>query len=78
MKSGKCPKCGSNNVRRGPVPSGWNDASLAVPMGSVFGSKALVRAYVCTACGFVEQYVDREKDLAKIREKWQLAIERDE
>lgn len=78
MKSGKCPKCGSNNVRRGPPPSGWNDASLAVPLGKVFGSKALVRAYVCAACGYVEQYVYREKDLAKIREKWKLAIEREE
>lgn len=78
MKSGKCPKCGSNNVRRGPAPSGWNDASLAVPMGSVFGKKALVQAYVCAACGYVEQYVHREKDLAKIEEKWRLAIEREE
>lgn len=75
MKSGRCPKCGSNNVRRGPSPSGWNDASLAVPMGSVFGKKALVRAYVCAGCGFIEQYVAREKDLEKIREKWKLAIE---
>ena len=78
MKSGECPKCGSNNVRRGPPPSGWNDASLSVPMGKVFGSKALVRAYVCGGCGYLEQYVYREKDLRRIREKWKLAIERDE
>lgn len=75
LKSGRCPKCGSNNVRRGPSPSGWNDASLVVPMGSVFGKKALVRAYVCTACGLVEQYVYKDEDREKIREKWKLAIE---
>lgn len=47
-------------------------------MGSVFGKKALVQAYVCTACGLVEQYVYKDEDREKIRDKWKLAIEREE
>lgn len=78
MKRGKCVKCGSTNVRRGPPPKGWNDASNAVPLGTVFGRQALLQSYICTACGYVEQYVYREADREKVRKKWKLAGERDD
>lgn len=75
MKSGRCPKCGSTDVRSKPgagkyghhgrIPSGWGlDAGVPVDR------------YVCVDCGFVETYVADEKHRRKIREKWPLGLRR--
>lgn len=78
MKSGKCPKCGSSNVRRGPKPSPWKNSSGMVPLGSAWGTSVGVQHYVCTACGYLEAYVVKEEDREKVRKKWKLASEREE
>ena len=78
MKSGKCVKCGSANVRRGPWPKLWKTSTGAIPLGSAFGASALVQWYVCVACGYAEQYVVRDADREKIRTKWKLATERED
>lgn len=78
MKSGKCVKCGSANVRRGPKPSPWGSSSGMIPLGGAWGANVAVQWYVCVACGYAESYVARDKDREKIRTKWKLATELEE
>lgn len=74
MRRGKCPKCGSNDVRCRPGAGKWDDHGR-IPGPGTLSSGLLVDRYICAACGFVETYVAREKDRRKVAEKWPLAIE---
>ena len=72
MKDGVCPKCGSSAVYHGPigwVATGWayTDAAL-LPLTMMSGAK--LTNYVCTACGYLERYVDAPADRTTIAEKW--------
>lgn len=78
MKRGKCPKCGSSNVRRGPKPNAWRNSSGMIPLGNAWGSHVCVQNYVCIACGYAEAYVVKDADREKLRKKWKLASERDD
>ncbi len=62
MKSGKCPKCGGQDVRLQKGMSKRDDLRV-----SVFSGVALCD-YIYGQCGYVESYVVAE-DLAKVREK---------
>ncbi len=67
MKNGQCPKCGSSEVRQSP--SVHHRMPLPLSSLNVF-EKAKIICLVCTACGYLEEYVlDRDK-LAQIAEKW--------
>jgi predicted nucleic-acid-binding Zn-ribbon protein len=73
MKDGICSKCGSSNVYRGPVgwvATGWafKDSAL-LPMTMMSG--AVLTNYVCTACGYVERYVESPTDKNTIAENWE-------
>ncbi len=61
MKSGKCPKCGGQDVRWQKGMSKRDDLRV-----SVFSGVALCD-YICGQCGYVESYVVAE-DLEKVRE----------
>ncbi len=78
MKRGKCVKCGSTNVRRGPKPNVWSGANGMIPLGSAWGTHVSVRHYVCADCGYAESYVVKDEDREKLRKKWKLASERDD
>lgn len=73
MKDSKiCPKCQGNSI--------YTDASLSkagdrcyFPISS--WSKLFVDVYVCTDCGYVEEYVSErelkdQKTMDKLRENW--------
>jgi predicted nucleic-acid-binding Zn-ribbon protein len=75
MKSGKCVKCGSTNVRRSPRPKPRKPSTGAIPLGTPFGVSVLVQWYVCANCGYAEQYVVKDSDREKVRTKWKLATE---
>jgi len=60
--SGVCPKCSSSKVAVIPSELGTYNA-IKVDM---FGLANLTR-YICTACGYMEQYVADEKALLKLR-----------
>ena len=78
MKRGKCVKCGSTNVRRGPKPNMWKNSTGMIPLGSAWGTNVGVRHYVCADCGYAESYVVKDEDRGKLRKKWKLASEREE
>jgi predicted nucleic-acid-binding Zn-ribbon protein len=73
MKTGRCPKCETSNVymKHKGVMSGGGGA----PVGHTFidvssFSSAHFDSYVCTNCGYVENYVSDTGKLGKIAEKW--------
>ena len=75
MKSGKCVKCGSTNVRRGPKPGPWGDGHGMIALGTAWGKKVAAVDYVCVACGYTEKYVVKPEDRETIRKRWKLATE---
>ena len=70
MKTGTCPKCGSDEVfsgagislKKGPF------GSNSIPVGLT--SIAALDNYVCADCGYVESYVSDPKKLVEISRKW--------
>lgn len=67
MKNTKlCPKCGSYDIVRidgyaGPYGTGNN-----IMTGNSIFSAVNVNRYICCACGFTEEWIDRN-DLEKIK-----------
>ena len=72
MKKGRCPKCGSHDIYSGENISlkKGTYGSNTIPLGGLFGSMIPLDNYVCTACGYVESYINQPRDLKKIRERW--------
>ncbi len=65
MKStGVCPKCSSKKIAT--IPSEFGTYNV-IKVGK-FGFAKLTR-YICTSCGYLEQYVAEEKSLASLRQK---------
>ncbi|UCF92914.1 MAG: hypothetical protein JSW39_01795 [Desulfobacterales bacterium] len=70
MKSGICPKCGSDEVYSGAGvvfksgPFGSN--SIPISLTSI----AALDNYVCAQCGFVESYIPNAAKLKEISKKW--------
>ena len=67
MKNGTCSKCGKREVRCSP-PGRVSHADFVSV--TTFRS-ARLRVYVCTACGWVERWMQDQDDLARIAEKWE-------
>lgn len=66
MKTGNCPKCGSENVH--VVHSMRNH--LVVPLSVLSMTDSATDLYVCVQCGFLEIYVEDPTDLPKIADTW--------
>ena len=70
MKNSKiCPKCGFSDIVRIDGNVGAYGTGNNIPMGITIWSYVKVARYVCCACGYTEEWIDRE-DLAKIKEKY--------
>ncbi len=65
MKSGKCPKCGSNQIYKKNA-RGHRSYILT-------GIIRFVRLadYVCAGCGYVESYLYDEKHKEHIKNNWE-------
>lgn len=57
----RCPKCESEAIKRIP---GENQSKIGIQTGVL--SWVPVTRYVCTTCGFIEQYVEGDDALQKI------------
>ena len=69
MKSGKCPKCQSTDVRVGPPPG--TGARREMNKFAVSFWKSIVpERHICMSCGYMEQYVADPADRAAIASKW--------
>ena len=71
MRNGKCPKCGSDTVY-----SKTDGLKYAVAKGVVFVHTSLMTipssaiSYICTTCGYFENYITDKNKLAQVAENW--------
>ena len=63
--TGKCPKCGTDNILSFQSHSDFNLIRLGL-----FSGPVLLRRFVCGQCGFVESWVENSEDLNSLREKF--------
>lgn len=79
MKSGKCPKCGSEEVYAGDTLPLWTK------QGSYYANSIPISGwryaemdnYVCASCGYIESYIGDPRKLRLIQQKWPRVRERD-
>ncbi len=69
MKNGTCPRCNSSNVFKKTKGAYFGNGMLTVGssfdiMGSEFES------YVCTECGYFENYILDKPKLQEVQQKW--------
>ena len=71
--SRKCPKCGSGDILfvKGVISHGVG-ANYANFIPTGFFRSVAVHRYVCGACGFTEEWIDRE-DLEQLKKKYPKA-----
>lgn len=69
MKSGKCPKCQSTDIRVGPQSS-VAGTGLMNKFAISYWKNAVPERHVCMSCGYMEQYVADAADRAAIAAKW--------
>lgn len=62
----KCPKCGSDNVFMRQHGIGGS-ANLLVAIGTFMTSTTDWMTYLCTDCGYFENYLTKKDWLAKIQ-----------
>lgn len=60
-----CPKCHSNEIVRIPSFVGANGNSIKAGL-SVFSS-VIVTRYLCTSCGYSEEWIDDPMDIEKLK-----------
>lgn len=65
MKQGKCPECGSTEVRSRLAES----HEIAVATWNL--NTVHYRVYVCVDCGVMRTYIEDRAVLGKISEKWE-------
>ena len=65
--TGKCSKCACHEIAiiEGGMFKGNHYNIIASALSTIYLTR-----YVCTRCGYTENYVDSEKDLAKIKKKF--------
>ena len=66
--SRKCPKCDSKEIFKIPGPATVGYSSNKVPKSWI--KSANVDRYVCSICGFSEEWIAKAKDLQELRKKY--------
>jgi ribosomal protein S27AE len=70
MKNNKqCPKCNSADIIRVPGSVSAYGAGNNIPTGSSIFSSIAVTRYLCGQCGYTEEWIDSQEDVAKVRKK---------
>lgn len=65
-----CVKCGSAAVVRVPAVKGGSGAGNFILFGLWTSKRVPVTRYVCSACGFCEEWIDDSADVARVVEKF--------
>ena len=69
MRSGICPKCGSDEVHLGEKRKGAYRIGM-IPLGGTFGRDMPRDFYICVECGYIESYISERDNLDRIAKKW--------
>jgi hypothetical protein len=67
MKSGRCPRRQSTDIRVGPTGT---TRDITTFFSASFWRKATPERHVCVSCRYLEQYVGDPVDRRAIAEKW--------
>ena len=69
MKSidNKCLKCGSEELLKIPAVPGEGPH---IVIGEPLMRPVLVSKHICTKCGFIEEWVENNEDLSKLRDEY--------
>lgn len=68
--TGRCPKCDGNNLIRIPGCADGYGAGNNIKYGITIFSYIKVTRYVCSNCGFSEEWIDEKSDIDKLVEKY--------
>ena len=68
--TGKCPKCASEELLRIEGQSGAYGAGNNIQTGWTVFSAVKVTRFLCTSCGFSEEWIESPEDIAKLVEKF--------
>ena len=73
MKNRKiCPKCNSTDIIKVPGKAGAYGVGNNIQTGWSNFSAVLVHRYVCCACGYSEEWIDKE-DIPRLKQKYDNA-----
>jgi predicted nucleic-acid-binding Zn-ribbon protein len=67
MKSGRCPKCSSDNVY---MRKDGLQESFTIVLGFANTKQARTDDYICLNCGYFERYIENISDFQDIAGKW--------
>lgn len=65
----KCPKCNSFEIVVVEGRPGAGTGANNIPM-KAFSRVVLISRYVCTACGYSEEWVDEKDDLERLKKHY--------
>jgi hypothetical protein len=66
-QSNVCPKCGSSDLLRIPtLPGEISD----IAVGDLGMRSVTITKYICSACGYIEHWVDDVADLDELRKEY--------
>jgi predicted nucleic-acid-binding Zn-ribbon protein len=75
-RSKTCPKCRSKRIVVVPSRTQAPTIGSSVRLGSTIFSAIRLSRRICAECGYVEDWVESAKDLARITAKFGVADER--
>ncbi len=64
----KCPKCESEEILKIPGPATVGKTKNVISKG--FLSRANIDRYVCSICGFTEEWIAKANDLVDLKKKY--------
>jgi hypothetical protein len=71
MKTSKiCSKCNSQEIIRIPGQVGGYGVGNNILIGMTIFSGVKVTRYLCTSCGFSEEWIDDPEDIEKLKNKF--------
>lgn len=65
-----CPKCNSKNFIRIPGTVGAHGSGNNILIGATVIGAVKVSRYLCCECGYLEEWIDDEKDIEKIIKRY--------
>ena len=68
--TGTCPKCESRDLIRIPGSLGAYGSGNIIMVGLTIYSGVKVSRFLCSRCGYSEEWVESPADLARIRKKY--------
>jgi hypothetical protein len=65
-----CPKCGSHELIRIPGSTRAFGTGNNIPAGMTIFSSVKVARFLCSHCGYSEEWVESPADIEKLRKKY--------